>query len=143
MKKNIILLIVSFFFTSLAYSQSDEVKQQLITIAYLMAQENYEITHDVVYTYLDESETDNFTLNLKKHYTYRIAAVCDGDCGDIDLKLYDENGNDIATDKDEDDNPIIEVSPKWTGEFELNVEMYDCDIEPCKVGIIVFGKYIY
>jgi hypothetical protein len=138
--KTILLILAGIFAFNTNVSAQDEVKEQLITIAYLMALEGYDITHDVAYAYLDEYESDTYDLNLNRGYAYKIIAVCDGDCGDIDLNLYDENGNIIAKDTGNDDYPIVEVSPRWTGAFELKIKMYDCDYEPCKVGIVVFGQ---
>jgi hypothetical protein len=138
--KMILLILTGIFAFNVNVFAQDEVKEQLITIAYLMALEDYEITHDVVYNYLDEYESDTYDLNLSRGYSYKIVAVCDGDCGDIDLNLYDENGNVIAKDTGNDDYPIVEVSPRWTGAFKLKIKMYDCDLEPCKVGVVVFGQ---
>jgi hypothetical protein len=138
--KKLTLLIVAIMTLSTNIFAQDEVKEQLISIVYVMALDGYELTHDAVYTYLDQYESDAFDLNLKKSYAYKIIAACDGDCGDIDLTLYDESGNEIAEDIGNDDYPVVQVSPRWTGAFKLKIKMYDCDVEPCKVGIVVFGQ---
>jgi hypothetical protein len=39
------------------------------------------------------------TLDLQKGMQYVIIGVCDKDCSDLDIKVYDENDRVIATDK--------------------------------------------
>jgi hypothetical protein len=44
----------------------------------------------------------------------------DGD-GDIDCTVTDENGNEVANDKDALDNCILRWRPIWTGPFTITV----------------------
>lgn len=67
--------------------------------------------------------------------------VCDADCGDLDLALYDENGNLVSEDETTDDVPAVTVEPRWTGPFTLRVDMYQCTEEPCVYGFTVVGTH--
>lgn len=42
---------------------------------------------------------------------------------DLDLILYDENGNFINSDRKSDALPIVEVHPKWTGRYYIKGHM--------------------
>jgi hypothetical protein len=106
------------------------VERQLVGISLLMMQDDYEKTHDLKCESLRNGEYDTYTLNLQRGMTYKIIAVCDGDCRDLDAWLYDQNGN----------MPILTCTPRWSGSFKLKVKMYDCRINPCVFGIVVFGK---
>jgi hypothetical protein len=94
----------------------------------------------LTYGSLYDDDYTTYTLTLKQYWTYRITTVCDGDCGDIDLYLYNENGSLIEKDERTDDYPIVGCSPKWTGRFKLKVKMVNCDISPCRFAIAVFRK---
>ena len=113
-------------------AQSDIVQRQVLQIGLLLASEGYELTHDIRYSSLSEGKSNNYYFTLDRGTTYKIYAVCDGDCGDIDLCLFDENGNEIDCDESEDDMPLVSATPKWTGRFRLWVKMYECSINPCR-----------
>ena len=73
--------------------------------------------------------TDRYTMSFRGGETARIAAKGDGD---IDLYVYDENGNEIAHDSDDDHVPVAQWTPRWTGRFTVkivNTESYDVDYE--------------
>jgi TPR repeat protein/serine/threonine protein kinase len=91
-------------------------------------------------SYLYDDEFDNYSIRLRKGYYYKIFAFCDEKCGDIDLILKDENDNIIDEDKTDDDYPLVEVTPKWSGSFELTTHMYECGYSPCRFGVVVFKK---
>ena len=66
--------------------------------------------------------------------------VCDEDCQDLDLELYDGYGNLISQDDSVDDAPVVEVSVVQGGAFTLRVMMYECTEDPCYYGFGVFGN---
>jgi hypothetical protein len=99
-----------------------------------------ERTHGYRFDSLDEGESGWFTLTLRADEDYVLFGACDVDCSDVDLWIYDENGNLIDSDVLADDYPIVEVSPRWTGEFDVRLKMYSCDVEPCRAGLAVYGR---
>ena len=121
-------------------AQQSAVYDQLVKISEVLINQGYSKSHDFEVDYLNESETDDYTITLTKGVTYKIVAVCDNDCEDIDLCIWDENGNRIDCDESEDDYPVLEVTPRWTGEFSFRVTMYDCGNNPCYFGIGVFTE---
>ena len=82
----------------------------------------------------------NHRLNLRRGTRYKIAAVCDNDCRDLDLKLYDENGNLIDKDFQSDDVPIVDVQPRRTATFKVVVQMESCHVSPCGYSVVVMKK---
>ena len=133
------LLFVSLFaFQSIG--QDITTKQLLVEAADLLNQ-GWTPTHSIDYSKLDDDESVTLTFTLDGDWEYRIIAFCDEDCKDLDMTLFDENDNEIDKDNDEGDYaPVIRVSPSWTGEFSLTVTMFDCEVEPCKMVVGIFGK---
>lgn len=116
------------------------VRAQLEAIKGVAKDEGFRRAFDDHYDLLGNQANDEYTFELRSGREYFIASVCDQDCSDIDLKLYDENNNVIAEDASEDDAPIVKVTPRWSGKFRLAVTMYDCTNAPCYYGITVMGR---
>lgn len=126
------------------FAQANEyeavVRAQLAAIKSIGEGEGYRHAFDDHYDLLGNRASDEYTFQLKSGREYFIAAVCDQDCSDLDLKLFDENDNVIAEDELVDDAPIVRVSPRWSGNFRLAVTMYDCGNAPCFYGVSVMGR---
>ncbi|HRD73457.1 MAG: hypothetical protein E6Q42_05380 [Dechloromonas sp.] len=118
----------------------DVVQSQLDAVKDFAERKGYEGTHNEHIDRLGQGASDDYTFQLQEGRDYLIVSVCDQDCSDLDLTLYDENNNEIATDTSTDDAPVVEVSPRWSGKFRLNVTMYACSNAPCYYGISVMGK---
>ena len=52
-----------------------------------------------------------------------IALRGDGDT-DLDLKVYDENGNEIDTSTGSTDREAVSFTPRWTGPFRIEIKNY-------------------
>ena len=100
----------------------------------------YRETHDQTIGSLRSGAHERFEVSLREGTSYRIIGVCDEDCDDLDIVLYDENGNEIDSDREDDSIPIVEVSPRWDGKFEVRVNMASCEIAPCQYGVVVMGR---
>ncbi len=118
----------------------EQIRSQLMMAAIALGLEDYQLFYDPYIDSLGANSEDRLTFTLKKGGTYAIVGVCDEDCSDIDLEIYDENGNSIAVDRGTDDYPMIQISPAWTGEFSLEVDMYSCSTSDCYYGIGVFSQ---
>ena len=64
-----------------------------------------------------------------------IAGVCDNDCTDIDLRLYDSNENLVDEDVLEDDVPVVTITPDRDGQYAIEGIMYECETEFCFIGL--------
>ncbi len=65
----------------------------------------------------------SYTYYNAKFWANEIAEVAvsgDGDT-DLDLYVYDENGNLIASDTDYTDDCYVRFSPRWTGLFRIKI----------------------
>ncbi|MEI7635751.1 MAG: hypothetical protein WCJ37_00470 [Syntrophus sp. (in: bacteria)] len=66
-------------------------------------------------------QTDIFRVAYKGGELARLAIVGDGDC-DLDLFVYDQNGNFIVKSDSSGDREYVEWTPRWEGYFYLKVK---------------------
>ncbi len=100
------------------------------------------------YRLVDDSETGSLngaastsvTLTLAPGREYMIVGVCDDDCGDLDLRLYDGDGSKIDEDIAMDARPRVTVSASRGSSFTVEVLMIRCSNEPCYWGLGVFEQ---
>lgn len=117
-----------------------QVRVQLDTIEVVVKDFDFQRTHAYTLDTLRRGQSDSFNVTLQRGWTYAIASVCDEDCDDIDISLYDENGRIIDVDESSTDYPIVKVTPRWTGRFTVRVKMYSCHATDCVYGIGIFGR---
>lgn len=77
-------------------------------------------------------------VSLRAGVSYRIVGECDTNCSDLDIKLYDENGNLVSSDLQDDDTPVVSVTPRWSGDFRIHVIMANCITDYCGYGVGLF-----
>jgi hypothetical protein len=88
---------------------------------------------------LNEGATQDYPVTLIAGVPYKIAGVCDNDCPDLDIKLLDGRGNELASDSLTDSLPIVSYRPGQSGEYRVRVVMYDCNVAPCSAGLTVMA----
>lgn len=88
---------------------------------------------------LNEGATQDYPVTLIAGVPYKIAGVCDNDCPDLDIKLLDSRGNELASDSLTDSLPIVTYRPGQSGEYRVRVVMYDCNVAPCSAGLTVMA----
>ncbi|AFZ00416.1 hypothetical protein [Calothrix sp. PCC 6303] len=119
---------------------SGQVRTQLMAAAIRVGLEGYSLTHDPFIDVLDHGRSDYITLNLRAGTSYGIVGVCDSDCRDLDISLYDSRGNRVASDLGNDDIPTITINPSRSGTYRIRVDMASCDTRNCYYGIGAFGQ---
>ncbi len=87
-----------------------------------------------------ESTTLDVTLNLDR--SYRLVGVCDQQCSDMDMKLYNGSGALVDEDTSNDDIPLVDVSPRSSGSYTMKVTMADCSNATygCYYGVTLLRK---
>lgn len=98
-----------------------------------------DMTHAVYMSSLREGSSETLTVELEGGVDYLILGVCDEDCDDLDLELFQGNtavDDDMAT----DDFPVVTVEPSADRTYRLRVTMAGCDVAPCRYGIAVYER---
>ncbi len=117
-----------------------EIREQLVGAAIASGLGGYTLTHDPFIDSSYHGGSDYITVNLRKGKSYGIVGVCDRDCRDLDIALYDSRGNLIASDLQDDDIPAMSITPSRSGTYRIRVDMASCNTNICYYGIGVFGQ---
>ncbi len=120
---------------ALLQSWEEQVEIQIAAIHAEIAAD-YDYASDLVIGELEHDDVDGFTLRLRGDAEYIIVGVCDNDCADLDLAIYDPYEDEVAADTEYDDYPVLYVSGE--GDYEVEVYMADCAAATCLWGAQVF-----
>lgn len=88
--------------------------------------------------YLPDDDSDFWTFHFSRGSEYVITGACDQDCTDIDLIIRNEDGDELDRDTQVDDQPVLRFRPPYSGQFEIEVRMYACNVNPCYFGFGLF-----
>jgi hypothetical protein len=89
---------------------------------------------------LDEGNTVNYSFQLVAGRSYTILGVCDNDCTDLDITLYDPAGNQVAEDMLTDDKPVTSVTARRSGRYRATVSMAACSTGSCFYAVAAYGN---
>lgn len=70
---------------------------------------------------VEARSTDSFNVTFRGGEAATVIVVGDGDT-DLDLRVYDENGNLVASDTDSTDRCVARWVPRWSGTFRITVQ---------------------
>ena len=145
MKKTVLgFAVCSALFLCSAFTfqtQYDEqVKTQLDGFDKVMSADGYTMVQAHHVGTLDGSNSVKVKVSLNAGVEYQFLGVCDNDCTDLDLTLYEPGGNAVATDVELDDTPIIRHTTTRSGTYQIEITMVDCDISPCYYGFGLWSR---
>jgi S1-C subfamily serine protease len=80
------------------------------------------------------------TVELQEGVTYRIVAVCDLHCGDVDLEAFDSDAIRVDRDVELNDTPQLNITPLRTGNFTIRTWWAHCNERPCYVATRVLRQ---
>ncbi|MFL6857275.1 MAG: hypothetical protein ACJ8EB_05140 [Allosphingosinicella sp.] len=89
---------------------------------------------------LANTARERLTIRLGGGLTSQIMGGCDTDCSDLDLVLYDAAGNQVDSDVQADDYPIVSAKPAGDANYTLEVRMAKCRADPCRYAIQQYVK---
>ena len=117
-----------------------EVSEMLDALEEVWAEDGYNRSGGILSGWIYEDEEETHYLDLRSGADYEIMGVCDSDCEDLDLALYDSSGDLVAEDVLPDELPILEFTGPNDGEFLLEASMVTCTVEPCEYGVLVLRR---
>lgn len=144
MLRALTLLVVLVCAPAVASAQVRKLDQFEQTVyrqlrAYESALDAAELTHEVWLGSLRDDARESVTVELEGGVDYIILAVCDEDCDDVDLRLY-EGTNLVDEDVAGDDYPVVGVTPSSTRTYRLEPMMASCSVSPCRYGVAIYSR---
>lgn len=124
--------------TTVDYSQ--QILNRLASVEQAFASQGFQRISEPVHGQLRQGEFSNTPVTLQVGGDYRIIGVCDSDCGDFNLILYDQNNNVVSQDVLADATPIVSVTPQWSGAFTAQAVMQNCTVQPCYYALALYGR---
>ena len=117
-----------------------QVRTQLNDAGHTWSEKGFAMSHEVFMGRLDDDANESLNIPLDGGTRYVIVGVCDQDCTDVDLTVYDSNGREVASDVETNDKPTVQVTPTGSGQYRVKVSMVACTGNPCRYGVGVWAK---
>ena len=117
-----------------------QVRNQMHDITYRAESAGFSRTSQYYYGQLRHGQSETINLSFAAGREYLVIAACDSDCPDIDLRLYEDDGELVGSDLRSDAFPIVTVPTGHTGTHPVKVSMARCDANPCRYEIAVFSR---
>jgi hypothetical protein len=139
MKLSLIALaaVAAALFSSPAQAQPAIITTQLDSAVVLMRGNGFTPADEPVNGTLPQGEDEEFELDLEEGVQYFVVGVCDGGCSDLDLVLTNRAGEEVESDREMDDVPMLAIEGQ-SGSFVLSVQMATCSSAECHYGVRVF-----
>jgi len=96
---------------------------------------------DMVVGALNKGAYEHFEFDLVGHREYLIKAICDGDCGNVDLYVYDRRNNLVGGNDNPGNTPAVRLGTGHDGRYKIQASMVGCRVEPCFYAVQVFHRY--
>src|SRR4051812_10241197 len=90
---------------------AQQVRRLLAQVSATAQSRGMRLTHEPYIGSLSDGDTSLHTLRLEGGHSYALIGVCDNDCSDLDMRLYDDDGDQVAADVENDDTPVVTVTP--------------------------------
>lgn len=121
-------------------SYRQQLDQQLQKSRELFQQQGYSVAAGPFTGALPAGGKERFTLPVQSGVSYKLLGICDNDCTDVDLRVFNLNGQNIGEDVTDDDVPLVELQPTGTGTVQIEAQVVACSSEPCYHAIEVYWK---
>lgn len=85
--------------------------------------------------------TRRVQLSMRAGQEYEVIGVCDARCRDLNLRLFDANDRLVSEDVLTNNVPVLDVRPRFTGLYTIEVEMAACGGDPCYYALNVYARW--
>jgi hypothetical protein len=89
---------------------------------------------------LEQDAAKQFRFEFLGYREYLVKGICDGDCDDVDIYVYDRCDNLVDNDTLPDADPMVSLGPGVDGSHKIRVTMPACRVEPCYYAVQVFQR---
>jgi len=81
-----------------------------------------------------------YSVSLIEGMEYQLVGVCDNDCEDMDLAVFDPSGTEVNADRLPDAVPVLAFTATSSGPYRIAVHIVSCSLEPCSYEVATFIK---
>ena len=120
-----------------AQQGQDLVRVLLDSATTLVEKEDFEEAHEPVYGRLEEGDDEELQMRVRAGQTYIFVGVCDENCSDLDIIVTDEDGDELESDVELDDTPMVMFEAKTSGTITVTVSMATCG-DDCHYGMGIY-----
>lgn len=120
--------------------QWEDLRKRLDSAIYDFESVDYAVAGFAFEGSLREGSERNLDLRLTRGTEIMIVGLCDSDCTDVDLRLYDPSGSAVESDLLRDDFPMLKIIPSRSGVYRVKVQMAACSREPCYYTVQAFTR---
>lgn len=128
MKKTLVFLTLfcSLFCTTVfaQVSMEDILRRSIIICRHIEGENNQILFMQIDNLQRNQRAVMSYSLNSGSSYT-AIALGDDGRIKDIDIAVFDENQNEIASDNDASNVAVAQINPRWSGKFYFKISAYE------------------
>mgnify|MGYP000132654436 CR=1 FL=1 len=124
---------------ALADDWKERARGQLQFVGLTLEGDGWTLDRELHLGGLNDADTGFVPLRLDDRTDYAIVAVCDAQCGDLDLFLYDSDDSLVAEDCAEAGLPVVHITPDERERFDLAVKMVECAEAPCSYSVAVYS----
>lgn len=107
------------------------VRNELVRMRGPLLDEGYTAEGELLQGSAASGATDRRSITLEAGAEYSILAVCDRECLDIDLRISGSADSTLASDTRADDTPLLQFTAPATGQYDLDLIMYNCREQSC------------
>jgi hypothetical protein len=88
---------------------------------------------------LNTDQEIRFPVEIRGGLDYQVFGVCDNDCDDMDIIVFDPSGREVGSDILPDAVPIVSFSAEESGIYRVAAIMVSCTLEPCGYEVATFA----
>ena len=110
------------------------VRMLLDSATTLVENEDFQRVQAPVYGSLEEGEDEEFEMRVRAGQTYVFVGVCDENCSDLDIIVTDADGDELESDVELDDTPMVMLQARQTMKITVKVSMATCR-DDCHYGM--------
>lgn len=143
MKKRVYgsIILVLLFAAALFASREDCVRNLQLIAAWAESKGITVNYKDSKWGFLGEGESFTVKTTCYNSVAYAILAAGGSEAQDVDIQVFDENGNLVSEDGDDKNVAIATFAPRWTGTYYFKVKLYSSSAGGDFVGYV--RAYVY
>jgi hypothetical protein len=125
-----------------AYAQQQYIRQierQLDAVEDFVARYGLRPSHNRKIDIIRRNQSDSYNLELDRGVRYMLVGVCDNDCNDVDIYVYDDRNRNVAEFEKFGDLAAVVVNPPRTAQYRIVVSVPGCRTADCLIGVGVYG----